>query len=391
MENSGLAVLIVVSSLIIVTAWAPLLNIPYWEDISKEIFEQAEEFYQDRIKPIISGQRDVNGQGGAQTPQESGAEESEITTEKEPPDINVSIQIEEKPYLGDHPQFEITVTNNGGACEVDYTAFETQPESGSFHLDSNDTKTVIETRRQVEEIGNWSASVNAEARNESGTDRSRDTVNFEVDVKPFNAEPYINEDELSDINSAIERLKDSAEWIWDTATGLATGKRADAMDQFVTSDSGTVESLANALKSRHPNDRELQAKELYYFVLNWIEYDHSVSQDPLSNPLGYGELINYQGTYPVETLSERKGVCINYALTLASLYEAAGFDARGVVVWGDQGCHSLLLLHYPNLDYAYYYEGNWMVLDPTYADSLGWKFGEYNPQGWDHADTVDVE
>ena len=83
-------------------------------------------------------------------------------------------------------------------------------------------------------------------------------------------------------------------------------------------------------------------------------------------------------------------------MVLVSIYEAAGFDAKIVAVWnGDwpwewSDEHALALLHYPSLDYAYYFEDGWMVLDPTQGSTNSWKFGEYHPAGYEHHDIADI-
>jgi len=199
--------------------------------------------------------------------------------------------------------------------------------------------------------------------------------------KPFDAMPYIDQGELSEAGDVLNQISTFIDYlsrIADKAGGCA--KLADPS-------SPTVRAVANRLMASYPNNREFQAKEIYYWVSDWISYDHGAVGEFLSGT---------QRELPVQTIYDRTGVCLNYSVVLASLYEAAGFDAKIVVVWnGDwpwewSNQHALVLLYYPNLDYAYYFNDGWMVLDPTAGSTANWSFGEYHPRGYDHHDIADV-
>lgn len=210
----------------------------------------------------------------------------------------------------------------------------------------------------------------------SATDGGGEIIEFTY--KPFDAIPHVDQDELSE---ATDFLNQISTFIDRYFSGI--GPNADGCAKLVDSASPTVQAVANKLVAFYPNNREFQAKEIYYWVVNWISYDHESLEEFFSST---------QRELPVQTIHDRTGVCVNYAVVLASLYEATGFDAKIVVVWnGDwpwewSNQHALLLLYYPNLDYAYYFEDGWMVLDPT----AGWDFGEYHPRGYEHQDIADV-
>ena len=212
-----------------------------------------------------------------------------------------------------------------------------------------------------------------------GSDDNDSAVGFVY--KPFDATPFIDQDELSEAGNLLNQIStfiDQLSRILDIAGGCA---------KLAAPDSSTIRAVANQLVAFYPHNREYQAKEIYYWVANWISYDYAATEEFLSGT---------QREVPVQTIYDRTGVCLNYVVVLTSLYEAAGFDAKIVAVWnGDwfwerSDEHALVLLYYPNLDYAYYFEDGWMVLDPTAGSTAGWDFGEYYPHGYDHHDIADV-
>lgn len=291
----------------------------------------------------------------------------------DPPDISVALSVFDA-YLGDYPEATFTVTNSGRSCTVSYTIFETAPQTGSFSLGGGESETITVTGPQVRDIGAWSTSVQVAATNSYGSDSASDWANFSVDIEPFDAMPYVEQDELASARDGIMRaLRET----WRRLSSLFSQYRADAYTQFITPDSPTVKMIADQLSSRHPYDRELQAKEIYYWLVNWVSFDHE-----------YAGKWDLQATWPVETIADRTGVCINYSMTLASLYEAVGLDTKLIVMWGGQPVgHAIILLFYPGLDYAYYpFEDGWMALDPTNCPM----FGKYHPYGYEQWDMVSL-
>jgi hypothetical protein len=302
-----------------------------------------------------------------------------------PPDVSVSLSASDA-YLGDYPRFTFTVTNNGGSCVVNYTIFETQPQTGTFNLNEGEVRTVTVTGPQVRDVGAYSTSIRITATNSFGSDFDQATTSFDVFVKPFDPRPYIDQNELrlaeTNLYQIIGQLLNVV-----SAMGSAAGLNIMA-DSYLplTYRTSSITAIAQALKNRHPNDLELQAKEIYYWVANWITYDKT------PGPLNLDYIAN-QAKFPIQTINSRSGICINYALTLATLYEAAGFNSELLLVWNSLSSpgHALVLLHYPNLSYGYYPFGDdRMILDPTLGSTAGWKFGEYHTQGWKNYDTADV-
>lgn len=302
-----------------------------------------------------------------------------------PPDIDVTISVSDA-YLGDYPRAIFTVTNSGDSCTVNYTIFETAPQTGSFSLGEGESKTMNVTGPQARDIGVYSTSVQVTATNSYGSDSDQANTNFQVDLQPFDSQPYIDQIELGLAETNLYQI------VGQLLRGFSTLGQLLGLNTLadgylpLTVRTSSINAIAQVLKDRHPNDRELQAKEIYYWVADWIEYDTSIYTSNL-------EGMAYQAKFPIQTINSRKGICINYALTLATLYEAAGFNSELLVVWNAStpSSHALVLLHYPNLSYGYYpLNDDRMVLDPTAGSTAGWKFGEYQPQGWEYYDTADV-
>ena len=323
--------------------------------------------------------------GGEEGPSDQGGTYPPIYGR--PPDVSVSFSVPDA-YLGDYPEATFTVYNPGGACSISYTIFETQPQTGTFSLGEGESQTVTATGPQVRDIGSYFTSVRVTATNSYGSDSAQASTTFSVGVEPFDATLYINEYELRLASANLQQISQTL--IGGFTKLLAIFGYEDLVaDSFrlLAVSTNTTNAIAQALASRHPGDKELQAKEIYYWVVNWISYDERVGSG-----LSLEGFI-HQAEFPIQTINSRNGICINYALTLATLYEAAGLDAELLLVWNEplEPGHALVLLHYPNLDYAYYPLGDdRLVLDPTAGSTAGWHFGEYHPQGWEHYDTADV-
>jgi hypothetical protein len=313
------------------------------------------------------------------------AQEISTSIHGKPPDVSVSLSASNA-YLGDYPRFTFTVTNNGGPCVVDYTIFETQSQTGTFNLNEGEVRTVTVTGPQARDIGTYSASLRVTATNSFGSDFDQTASSLVVVVKPFDPRPYIDPNEL---RLAETNLYQIIGQLLRAVSNMVSAAGINVIaDSYLplTYRTSSITAIAQALKNRHPNDLELQAKEIYYWVVDWITYDET------PGPLNLDYIAN-QAKFPIQTINSRSGICINYALTLATLYEAAGFNSELLVVWNSPSSpgHALVLLHYPNLSYGYYPFGDdRMILDPTLGSTAGWKFGEYYTQGWKNYDTADV-
>ncbi len=303
----------------------------------------------------------------------------------EPPNVSVSLSVTNA-YLGDYPEATFTVTNTGGSCTVSYTIFETAPQTGSLSLDKGESKTVNVTAPQARDIGTYSASVQVSASNSYGSDSAQTNKSFNVNVEPFDATPHLNLNELEKGLIDISELLKSPAWFF----YMVIGDEAAAIKLFVTPDSKTIKTIMNELTARHSGDRELQAKEIYYWVRNWISYRSEVKHVTISGtnykiPL---TSLEDQIEYPVETLYEREGICVNYSLVLASLYKAAGFNVRIIYLKKeDLGAHAANLLYLPAADVRHSSSfPEWVDLDATNCP----KFGEAMDIEWDYWDWADV-
>jgi transglutaminase-like putative cysteine protease len=102
----------------------------------------------------------------------------------------------------------------------------------------------------------------------------------------------------------------------------------------------SINSLAQQILRDVGDDRVDQAKEIFNFVANYLEYS-----------------IDGAYEYPITTLLEREGQCSEYATLLTSLYLASGFETYYVITKLEtldyfQMYHvwvALYLPEYPNL------------------------------------------
>ncbi|MEW5759852.1 MAG: transglutaminase-like domain-containing protein [Candidatus Thermoplasmatota archaeon] len=80
----------------------------------------------------------------------------------------------------------------------------------------------------------------------------------------------------------------------------------------------TTKELAKIFKERNPNDRVMQAKEVYYFVASHIDYK-----------------MDNEYEYPVTILRTGKGQCSEYSTLLTSIYLELNFDVALVFTYYD--------------------------------------------------------
>jgi len=111
--------------------------------------------------------------------------------------------------------------------------------------------------------------------------------NIEFVYEPFNALPYINQNELSEANSLLSSISTFIDQLFSFG--------ASACAKLATPNSPTVIAVANQLIAFYPNNREWQAKEIYYRVSDWISYDYAASGDFLRGT---------QRELPVQTIND---------------------------------------------------------------------------------------
>jgi len=224
-----------------------------------------------------------------------------------------------------------------------------------------------------------SQNVGQEGNGGGGSTDGKSEEIVEFVYKPFNAIPYIDQNELSEADDVLSQISTFIDRYF---SGI--GPNADGCASLANPNSPTVQAVASRLVAFYPNNKEFQAKEIYYWVSNWISYDYGAVREFFSGT---------QREIPVQTIYDRTGVCVNYAVVLASLYEAAGFNAKIMVVWnGDwpwewSDQHAIILLYLPG--YPEYYQpfnDGWISLDAT----AGGQFGQRYQVHYEHYDTADV-
>jgi transglutaminase-like putative cysteine protease len=119
----------------------------------------------------------------------------------------------------------------------------------------------------------------------------------------------------------------------------------------------SIENLANRILRDVGYSRVEQAKAIFNFVANYIEYSLDGAYE-----------------YPVTTLLERKGQCSEYATLLTSLYLASGFKTVYVLTLTDstdyfQMGHIYIALYLP--EYEPTYSDQWIITSRLGSGWLG--------------------
>ncbi len=131
-------------------------------------------------------------------------------------------------------------------------------------------------------------------------------------------------------------------------TGNQTTSLITAVENVDPADP-TVKQIATQIASSScEQSRICQAKALYYFVRDNIEY----VSDPISK-----EYIEK----PVEVMQNKGADCESGALLLAALEESIGIDSEIVLIPG----HAYLRIKLPEALNKYKLEGDWVYLDWT--------------------------
>lgn len=141
--------------------------------------------------------------------------------------------------------------------------------------------------------------------------------------------------------------------------------------------SPSSEFMAKQLQ-RHENSL-LNVKEAYYFVRDYIFYDHE-KVDRAGGEEGLWAKLTTLASwnqYPVETLAYRKGVCIDKAILLCVLLEIMGEDA--VLLICGEPKHAFNAVYLPGVGGDHLARGSfpqgspkdWLLLDAT-----GGSFGD---------------
>jgi transglutaminase-like putative cysteine protease len=154
-------------------------------------------------------------------------------------------------------------------------------------------------------------------------------------------------------------------------TGNQTTSLIEAIENFNPSDP-VIKQIATKIASQScEQSRVCQAKALYYFVRDNIEY----VGDPVKS-----EYIEE----PIEVLQTKGCDCESGTLLLAALEESIGIDAEIVLVPG----HAYLRIKLPDALNKYKLDGDWVYLDWTCNNC---DFGEMPYQNVNrNADYLDI-
>jgi hypothetical protein len=286
-------------------------------------------------------------------------------------------------YFGYEYTFEVTVTNTGGPSYVDAAIYPTESHH-QFYLSTGETKT-LQVTQVVDDLGDGmgdiyhSFAVEASASNDYGSDAESSSAQVRCIQEPVDI--WYSQPELEVKQSFSMTLGDFFTLI-------------KGWESYVEEGSASVSRMVYQL-NRHDNS-VMNMKEIYYFVRDYIDYDYDKA-DTWS--LGLGQGFGFMVQYPVESLQLQKGICLDKAILLASMLEAAGFDAALVYTqkgWGNG--HAFTAVYLPGylgdhpssgVGVPYGNPRDWLYLD---AVSLGIRFGEdwTYEEGWGSYKVVDV-
>lgn len=111
------------------------------------------------------------------------------------------------------------------------------------------------------------------------------------------------------------------------------------------------------------SDTLTQIQTIYDYVVNNFVYDHDKAASVKS---GYLPVLD-------DVLSAKKGICFDYAATMAGMLRSQGVPCKLVVGYAGTQYHAWISVWSPNhgwLDGAIYFDGEaWQRLDPTFASS----------------------
>jgi len=296
------------------------------------------------------------------------------------PAISVTVQPPSIMYFGYDYTFDVTITNTGGAGYVDVTTHSTE-QHYQFYLDTGETKT-LQISQCVDDLGDGTSdvyhnlSIEVNASNDHGSDTKNRFVQVRVEQEPVDV-----------WYSSIEI--EGKQSFWTTFRDIFTF--IGGYERYVEETSLSVCRMVHQL-SRHENSI-LNLKEIYYFVRDCIPYDYDKWGEWY---LGIDQATGFGVQYPAETLKLQKGICLDKALLLASMLEAAGYDATLVYTQKGRDGHVFTAVYLPgyprdhlNMQVPYGSWQDWLCLD---AVSRGIQFGEdwTYEASWGSYEMVDV-
>jgi len=320
-----------------------------------------------------------------------------------PPMLSVTYSAPSQAYLGYDWHISLSVTNNGGKAHV---LIKYEALGGESNIDDD----LVEGGSRnydflgySDEVGMYPYRFYISAENDQGHDSK--TVSFSVTISQEPVTIYYDHQEY------VQKSEQITQVIALVQMGYFGGLFATqhivygdnffqspyyaSVAWFVEPGSKSVVNMANYLSPRHSNT-VLKAKELYYFVRDYIIYDYDKAKQ--GGEAGVGLYFLFSGKawdqYPVLTLAWEKGVCVDKAILLASLLEASGLDACIVIcsVQSTTPNHAYVLVHISyngiHLNLAGTCKGyswnEWLCLDPTDSSAL---FGQ---QAFSTGETVNA-
>lgn len=297
-----------------------------------------------------------------------------------PPKLSMTVNPPSLMYLGYENNFTVSVSNSGGPASVGVSA---NSYEYTVQIDAGKTK-ALEVPQVADDLGDgngdvyYNFSVEVSASNTYGSDAENGSAQARVIQKPVDV--WYSLPELESKQSFWTKLGDFFTFI----TGY---------DDYVEKGSASVSRMVYQL-NRHDNSI-MNMKEIYYFVRGYLPYDYNKAD---AWYLGLGQGFGFMVQYPVESLQLQKGICLDKAILLASMLEAAGFDATLVYAYNGSVGHAFTAVYLPGylgdhpktgVGVPYGSSQDWLYLD---AVSTGIRFGEdwTHKYGWGNYKIVDV-
>ncbi|KYC51841.1 MAG: Transglutaminase-like superfamily protein [Candidatus Methanofastidiosum methylothiophilum] len=172
---------------------------------------------------------------------------------------------------------------------------------------------------------------------------NQEKSNLQNKIKVTENSIEVENGDILDLQTKISQREQSVSSLKDQINDYEKLKKYD-MTVFITPDSENIKSFANEIITSDP-------VQIYKFVRDEIKY--------VEDYLTYDYRFEYW-QFPEETLRLRTGDCEDQAILLCTLFRAKGYGPDDVkVVFG---------LTSANTGHAWvelFYEGNWVVFDPT--------------------------
>lgn len=172
---------------------------------------------------------------------------------------------------------------------------------------------------------------------------TQEKSNIQDKIKIMEARIEAEKEDIIDLQTKISEREQSVSGLKEQINTYEKLIKYD-MTVFITPDSDNIKSFANDINTNDP-------VQIYKFVRDEIKY--------VEDYLTYDYRFEYW-QLPEETLRIRTGDCEDQAILLCTLFRAKGYGPDDVkVVFG---------LTSENTGHAWvelFYEGNWVVFDPT--------------------------